>query len=165
MQIMSKSFKSEREGQIKFFEDLKISTEVELTNNTDGVYKGTLFEFKLTIANINKVIFQAVKYLSHLRIRGNSIPKNILLVALNEEKAYLFDSEKFLKNIEKIYVGAASKGNDEFTTKEKPEVINFSNIKGLSRLTEILGAEEFVKIHIDIYDVVGWANRFYAENP
>jgi len=48
----NKSFHSEREGQIEFFEDLKISADVELTHNTDGVYKGTLFEFKLTIADM-----------------------------------------------------------------------------------------------------------------
>lgn len=42
-------FLSEHEGQIRFFSDLKISTDVELIHNTDGVYKGTLLEFKLTI--------------------------------------------------------------------------------------------------------------------
>ena len=48
----NKSFHSEREGQIKFFNDLRITADVELTHNTDGVYKGTLFEFKLTISEI-----------------------------------------------------------------------------------------------------------------
>ena len=57
------SFVTEREGQVKFFEDFNISTSVELTHNTDGVYRGTLFEFKLTISDINKVLFQAIKYL------------------------------------------------------------------------------------------------------
>ena len=50
-----KNFLSEREGQIQFFADLRIDTDVELTHNTDGVYRGTLFEFKLTISDINKV--------------------------------------------------------------------------------------------------------------
>ena len=60
---MNKSFRSEREGQIKFFEDLKISADIELTHNTDGVYRGTLFEFKLTISDLHKALFQAIKYL------------------------------------------------------------------------------------------------------
>jgi hypothetical protein len=77
---MSKSFLSEREGQIKFIDKFAIAN-TELANNTDGVYKGTIFEFKKTISDINTVLFQAIKYLSHMRIKGESIPANILLVA------------------------------------------------------------------------------------
>ena len=161
----NKSFHSEREGQIRFFEDLKISTDIELTHNTDGIYKGTLFEFKLTISDTNKVLFQAIKYLSHKRIKGEPIPAQILLVALNEQNAYLFNSGDFLAHIEKIYAGAASKNNADFDTKIKPDRIDFSNIKGLQRLTEILEIQKYTKIHIDVFDVVGWANHFYTVNP
>ncbi|MDR0823636.1 MAG: hypothetical protein LBN74_00955 [Prevotella sp.] len=162
---MAKLFQTEREGQIKFFEDLKIATDVELTNNTDGVYRGTLFEFKLTIANIDKVLFQAIKYLSHLRIKGESVPKNILLVSLNTETAYLFDSQYFLSEIEQIYIGASSKDNDKFDTTIKPEKIEFSNINGLQRVLQILDTDNFTKIHIDVFCVIGWAERFYSEKP
>ena len=161
----NKSFHSEREGQIKFFNDLRIIADVELTHNTDGVYKGTLFEFKLTISDINKVLFQAIKYLSHKRIKGEPIPAQILLVALNEENAYLFNSGDFLSDIEKPYAGAASKNNADFSTKIKPDKIDYSNIKGLQRLTEILEIQKYTKIHIDVFDVVGWANHFYTVNP
>lgn len=162
---MSKKFLSEKQGQVDFFTDLKISTDVELTHNTDGVYKGTLFEFKLTIPDINKALFQAIKYLSHRRIKGESVPAQILLVALNEEIAYLFNSGRFLEDIEKIYAGAASKNNSNFSTKIKPEKVDYSSLKGLNRLTEILDIENYTKVHIDVFDVVGWANRFYQENP
>ncbi|TAN58544.1 hypothetical protein EPN15_00610 [Patescibacteria group bacterium] len=162
---MSNKFLSEREGQIIFFADLKISADVELTHNTDGVYRGTLFEFKLTISDINKVLFQAIKYLSHRRIKGENVPAQILLVALNEEIAYLFNSEDFLADIEKIYAGSASKNNTDFNTKIKPEKVNYSILKGLNRLTEILDVENYTKTHIDVFDVVGWASRFYQENP
>lgn len=158
-------FLSEREGQIKFFNDLKISADVELTHNTDGVYKGTLFEFKLTISDINKALFQAIKYLSHRRIKGEPVPAQILLVALNEENAYLFDSGDFLADIEKIYAGAASKNNADFSTKIKPERIDYGKISGLQRIIQILNKEHFTKIHIDLFDVVGWANHFYTANP
>lgn len=160
-----KNFLSEREGQIQFFADLRIDTDVELTYNTDGVYKGTLFEFKLTISDINKVLFQAIKYLSHRRIKGEPVPAQIFLVALNEQIAYLFNSGDFLADIEKVYAGAASKNNADFNTKIKPEKVDFSNLKGLNRLTEILDVENYTKVHIDVFDVVGWANRFYRENP
>jgi hypothetical protein len=159
------NFLSEREGQIQFFNDLRINTDVELTHNTDGVYKGTLFEFKLTISDINKVLFQAIKYLSHKRIKGEPVPAQILLVALNEENAYLFDSGDFLAKIEEIYAGAASKNNANFSTKIKPEKINYSKMPGLQRIIEILNKERFTKINIDVFDVVGWANHFYNANP
>jgi len=162
---MSNKFLSEREGQIKFFIDLKINADVELSYNTDGVYKGTLFEFKLTIPDINKVLFQAIKYLSHRRIKGDPIPSQILLIALNEEKAYLFNSNEFLSYIEVPYAGAASKNNIDFSTKVQSEKIDYSNLAGLRRITEVLEIEKYIKIHIDLFDVVGWANRFYQENP
>ena len=150
---------------LEFFDDLKISADVQLTHNTDGVYRGTLFEFKLTIPDLNKVLFQAIKYLSHRRIKGEPIPAQILLVALNEENAYLFSSSYFLADIEKIYAGAASKNNADFSTKIKPEKIVFSNIKGLQRLTEILEIQKYTKIHIDVFNVVGWATHYYIVNP
>jgi len=162
---MSNKFLSEREGQVKFFTDLRISADVELTYNADGVYKGTLFEFKLTIPDINKVLFQAIKYLSHRRIKGNPIPAQILLVALNEEKAYLFNSDDFLLHIEIPYAGAASKNNADFATKAMSEKIDYSNLSGLRRITEIIDTEKYTKIHIDLFDVVGWANHFYQANP
>lgn len=159
-----KNFLSEREGQTQFFADLRIDADVELTHNTDGVYKGTLFEFKLTISDINKALFQAIKYLSHRRIKGDPVPAQILLVALNEENAYLFNSEDFILDIEKIYAGAASKNNADFSANTKSEKIDFSHLSGLRRITEILGVEKYTKIHIDLFDVVGWADRFYREN-
>ena len=158
------NFSNEKDGQTKFFKELRISADVSLTNNTDGVYKGIIFEFKLTIPDINKVLFQAIKYLSHLRIKGESIPKTILLVALNEEIVYRFESKYFLKEIEKVYFGAASTDNKDFSTEIKSEIVNYDELVGLSRLTEILQDEGFIKVHIDIYDVVGWSNRFYLEN-
>lgn len=162
---MSTKFLFEREGQIKFFADFNIAADVELTHNTDGVYRGTLFEFKLTISDINKALFQAIKYLSHRRIKGEPVPAQILLVALNEEIVYLFHSGDFLKDIEIIYAGAASKNNADFSTKIKPEKVDYSKQQGLDRITKILDVEYYTKVHIDVFDVVGWANKFYLENP
>lgn len=161
---MSKSFLSEREGQIKFFDKFAIAN-TELANNTDGVYKGTIFEFKKTISDINTVLFQAIKYLSHMRVKGESIPANILLVALNEEVAYLFKAKDYLAEIETIYAGAASKNNAGFAARTSPKAIRYNSPEGIRHVTEILEDVSFVKVHIDVFDVVGWANRFYQENP
>ena len=35
----------------------------------------------------------------------------------------------------------------------------------MQRLTEILEIQKYTKIHIDVFDVVGWANHFYTVNP
>ena len=158
------NFLSEREGQINFFDKFAI-VNTELANNTDGVYKGTILEFKKTISDINTVLFQAIKYLSHMRIKGESITANILLVALNEEVAYLFKAKDYLAEIETIYAGAASKNNAGFTARTSPKTIRYNSPEGIRHITEILDDASFVKIHIDVFDVVGWANRFYRENP
>jgi hypothetical protein len=160
----NKSFHSEREGQINFFDKFAIAN-TELANNTDGVYKGTIFEFKKTIGDINTVLFQAIKYLSHMRIKGESIPANILLVALNEEIAYLFKTKDYLVKIEIPYAGAASKNNAGFAAHTSSKTIHYNSPEGIRHITEILGDASFVKVHIDIFDVVGWANHFYTVNP
>ena len=54
---MKKKYEIEREGQIDFFNNFRIdylNNEV-LIDNTDGVWNGNLFEFKLNIDNLNKV--------------------------------------------------------------------------------------------------------------
>jgi hypothetical protein len=160
------NFRSERDGQIEFFGKFGI-TDTELSDNTDGIYNGNIFEFKLNINNINIVLFQAVKYLNHMRIKGVSIPANILLVDLNQEVAYLFNSQDFARDYINCppFIGAASRGNDNFSTAIKPEVIKYDKPAGIQRITELLQTNDFTKVIIDIYDVVGWSNRFYAENP
>lgn len=158
------NFLSEREGQLSFFDKFGI-VNTELANNTDGIYKGTILEFKKTISDINTVLFQAIKYLSHLRIKGESIPANILLVALNEEIAYLFKAKDYLAEIETIYAGAASKNNAGFAAHTQSKTIHYDSPEGIRHITEILDDVSFVKVHIDVFDVVGWANRFYRENP
>ena len=66
-----KVYKTEREGQIEFFDNYGIPWEENdgvLVENCDGVYNGVLFEFKLNINDLNKTLFQAVKYLSQMRL-------------------------------------------------------------------------------------------------
>lgn len=97
-------YKTEREGQMEFFDNYDIPYSDDdsiLVDNTDGVYKGNIFEFKLTINNLNKVLFQAIKYLSKLRIKGESVPATILLVDLNATTVYVYRSEDYCADIQK----------------------------------------------------------------
>lgn len=152
-------------GQVKFFEKLGLDKEIQFTDYTDGTYRGTLFEFKRSIDNISRVLSQAIKYLSRMRIKGENIPAHILLVDLAREKVYCFDSNDFLFDIEKTYIGAASRNNDNFTTTVKPIEISYSNINGIKQLVDIILDEKYTRIHIDENCVIGWAERFYNENP
>lgn len=164
---MNRNFNTEREGQLHFFKNfgIKLDENHVLIANTDGVYNGNIFEFKLNINNTQQVLFQAIKYLSRLRITGNPVPKNILLVSLNQAKVYVFDSEDYFNEIHQIYYGGASRNNDGFRIKKDPVEINYSTDIGASNVKKLLQENNFTKIKIDEDCVVGWAERFYRENP
>lgn len=89
-----KRYENERQGQIDFFNKylprVKGNTTMldYLSDNTDGILNGNLLEFKTSINDLNIVLFQAIKYLSNMRIKGKELPKYILLVDLNKHKAY-----------------------------------------------------------------------------
>lgn len=107
-------YKTEREGQIEFFENYGIpysNDDSVLIDNTDGVYNGNIFEFKLNIINLNKTLCQAIKYLSRMRISGESVPATILLIDLNATTVYVYKSMEYFEAIHKVYTGAASKDN------------------------------------------------------
>lgn len=154
-----KSYTDEREGQREFYNRIGINP--DLSHNTDGVHKGNLYENKLSIDNIYKVLFQAIKYASRIRIRGERLPANIILNNLNKEVVYIFKSEDLIKDIEKVYFGAASKGNDEYVTNAKYVTIDYSTSEGLFKLLQYVNSEEFVKYHIDKFNIIGLSQQFY----
>ena len=158
-------YTTEHQGQEDFYSYFKQrdNTLPEFENWTDGVIKGTILEFKLQIQNYNKVLRQTQKYLSRMRNSGKDIPAQILLVSLNDSTAYLYNSADFLKEIETPYIGSASVNNDNYTTTIEPQKIKFEN--NFRALEEILDKTDTIKVHIDLFDVVGYATRFYNENP
>lgn len=113
-------FNSEKEGQIEFYNTFlplinpNIALDDILADNNDGVLNGNLLEFKLNLADLNAVLFQSVKYLSARRIKGKPVPANIVIVDLCAEVAYLYHSQDYLKEIETVYTGGASKSNAGF---------------------------------------------------
>ena len=166
-----KHFKLERDGQEHFYKEYLPLIDKELTEddvlllNTDGVVNGNLLEFKLNIENLNKTLFQAIKYLSKMRINGESVPKNILLISLNTEECYMYYSDKYLTWIEQQYFGGASTNNDGFIAGDYEEKIDYSTEEGSFRLLELLREEEYIKINIDESCIVAWAERYYREFP
>ena len=73
---MSEKFSTEKDGQIDFYNQFlprinpTITVDEIIANNNDGVLNGNLIEFKLTVKDLNEVLFQCIKYLSALRIKG-----------------------------------------------------------------------------------------------
>lgn len=169
----SKKYEIEREGQIDFFKNYGIPYDEDssiLVDNTDGVYNGILLEFKLSINNLNSTLFQAIKYLSRMRIKGESVPRTVLLVDLNGRKAYQYNSEDYIKDIEKEYVGAASKDNKDFVAKNLIETFDYKDILQSNNLKKLLKnkkslEELYIPINIDETCIVGWAERYYREKP
>lgn len=158
-----KAYLAEIDGQRDFYSRIGINP--DLSHNTDGVDRGNLYENKLNIDNINKVLFQAIKYASRIRIRGEKLPANIILNDLNRETVYIFQSADLLNEIEKVYFGAASKGNDEFTTDARHIEIDYSSSEGLLELLQYVNSDNYVRYHIDKFNIIGLSQQYYKVNP
>lgn len=164
---MERIYENERQGQIDFFDKFNIDWKNNqvLIDNTDGIWKGNILEFKLNISNINKVLFQTIKYLSKMRIKGESIPANIILVSINDHLAYFFKSIDYFDKIHEVYFGAASKNNDDFFATTNPIKFDYSSQEGAYELLEKLKEVNYMSIDLDENCIVGWAERYYSENP
>lgn len=154
-------FQTELEWQIKFYDNLRVfdGTIPTIEDNTDGIIRWTLLEFKLSIPNINVVLFQAIKYLSRMRNLGKNIPAQILLISLNNKKVYLFQSEDFLEDIEKQYLWGASKNNKSFSTNLKSLEIDYRN--NFKEIIDILEHDQYIKVHVDKNNIVGLSKAYY----
>lgn len=165
-------FNTEREGQLDFYQtfiplvDPELSIDDILADDNDGVLNGNLLEFKLRVSDLNAVLFQCVKYLSARRIKGKPVPANILIVDLNAECAYRYESVDYLKDVERLYDGGASKGNVGFVGGQYGEKFEYGSDQiAASRLIECLRESNYTRIHIDENCIVGWANAYYREVP
>lgn len=103
-----KNYNSEAEGRIDFYKELgyqgnpnEENCNVDYSTNTDGVINGVLFEHKPVInsaaAPLNRVLGQAIKYLSKKRINGIDVPDTIILISQNDEVAYHLEVKIILK--------------------------------------------------------------------
>ena len=166
-----KKYRDERDGQRDFYDSYlglinnELTMEDVLSDNTDGIINGNLLEFKTNINDLNAVLFQAIKYQSAFRIKGKSIPANMLLISLNDKKAYLYKSDDYLSQIEKVYQGGASKDNGGFSSEKPTSIYEYDNELDEANMIAVLRSKEFTKINIDENCIVGWANRYYNENP
>lgn len=161
----------ERDGQLDFYNvflprvNPSLDVDEILADNNDGVINGNLLEFKLHVTDLNAVLFQCVKYLSALRVKGKPVPANILIIDVNTETAWLYHSAPYLPAIEKLYSGGASKDNSGFIGGNAEKVLHYDKPLDAESLVSLLKECNFTKIHIDENCVVGWAMSFYKAKP
>ena len=170
-----KQYTVERVGQMEFFDNYRVPYNDDasvLVDNTDGVYHGNILEFKLNINNTGKVLFQAIKYLSKMRIKGESVPARILLIDLNATKVYVYNSIDYIDDIQKIYIGASSVGNNAFNSNVTPvaeydymDMVDSAEVQKLliNRVPD--ETDWYVPVDLDENCIVGWAERYYREVP
>ena len=174
MANFSTPYKIERDGQIEFFDNYGIPYEDDnsvLVDYTDGVFNGNILEFELDIKNPNETLFQAIKYLSRLRVHGRSVPATIILVDLNATLAYVYHSIDYRKDIHKVYFGASSKKNKGFVAGSTWMKLNYSletdsaSLRKLLKGVKVYPDELYIPIDIDENCIVGWSERYYRELP
>lgn len=173
--MVKKQYTVERVGQMDFFDNYRVPYNDDasvLVDNTDGVYHGNILEFKLNINNTGKVLFQAIKYLSKMRIKGESVPVKILLIDLNATKVYVYNSIDYIDDIQKVYIGAASVGNNAFNSNVTPvaeydymDMVDSAEVQKLliNRVPD--ETDWYVPVDLDENCIVGWAERYYREVP
>lgn len=161
----------ERDGQLDFYKvflprvDPALDIDEIIQDSNDGVINGNLLEFKLHVSDLNAVLFQCIKYLSALRIKGKPVPANILIIDLNAETVWLYRSASYLSYIEKPYSGAASKDNSNFIGGNAEKSMSYENYIDTENIVSVLKENNFTKIHIDENCIVGWAEAFYKAVP
>lgn len=144
-------------------------------HSTDGLLGDLLLEFKPSIKDLNAVLFQAIKYLSHFRLNGQSVPSNILLISYDDGTAYYYKAGDYLADIEKVYTRAASKDvTGQFVAGNAKSIWHYGdNPVDEDSMLKLMksaykrdqdGNQQWVAVHIDSDDIIGWATTYYNEN-
>lgn len=159
-------YATEAEGQADFFAQFRIDPAVVLGHSTDGICNGNLLEFKLHITDLSATLFQAIKYLSKLRVHGLDVPAHVLLVDLSSAAVYRFAAADYNTEIHEVYRTAASRDNRGFSRRSEPEkVCDYTKPQNAQTVLDWLHNTEVHPIRITADCVVAWAERYYREVP
>lgn len=148
--------------QEKFYEMLSIDP--DLSHSTDGVFRGCLFENKITIDDINETLWQAIKYLARRRERGETMPSNIILNDLVRQTVHVYKTQDVYKEIHGDYFGASSKNNKGMPTIYNTiqyDTIRYNTLEGKSDLIEVVKDETLIQYEVDASNIYGLSQEFY----
>lgn len=95
-----------------------------------------------------------------------------MLVDLNATKVYVYDTKDYLDDIQKVYIGASSVGNDAFNSNVTPVAeYNYMDMVDSAEVQKLLinrvsdETDWYVPVNLDESCIVGWAERYYREVP
>ena len=75
----------------------------------------TLWSSNVNISNTGSLCFRLSTIYVKVNVKGEQLfPARILLIDLNATKVYVYNSADYIDDIQKVYIGATSKGNDAF---------------------------------------------------
>lgn len=163
----------ERTWQGEFYKALygeDYTNYVSVDRSTDGYTDGILFEHKTNLQNtgLNKPLSQALIYLKRFNRDGFPVPAKICLVGQEDEKCYIYDTEKYMSYINDIPKYANLKASDGiagFKAGKPSEIIDFdmkNPVKGMRDISDFVEQPaQFVQVEINEHNVYGWATYYY----
>lgn len=174
MKSIDRSWQSgnERADNIYFWQKFGFNTDEVFTQNTDGIVKGTLFEFKNNIPDLNKVLVQAIHYLSNIRIKGGiPIPTKIVLIDISKNHAYVYDAVQYREEIKQAYSDSASKKVENIVLSNSTHPINEFDFlvdqpqnPRNQELKKYFDINKYQAFDIEFPNVLGWAKYIYNQD-
>lgn len=143
---------------------------VSVDRSTDGYTDGILFEHKINLQSTgqDKPLSQALIYLTRFNRDGIPVPAKICLVGQEDNKCYIYDTNKYLDIINDIPKYAnlkASDGISGFKAGKPSQTISFdmtNPARGMRDLIDFVeNPPEYAKVTINEHNVYGWATYYY----
>ena len=133
-----------------------------------GACPGCLADYTANIDHPQKALLKAIRELSKSRLQGISIPALILLIASDKKALLVFQTSAFKDEIQTLYSGERPNENISLSMGDRKGLsFDYSDPKEYADFLSLL--EKFRNSHlpIDIDEncILGWARRFYRENP
>ena len=133
--------------------------------STDGHSDYVLFEHKKNLSSFgkNKALGQALIYAARMNLRGIPVPGWIALVSQDEEKTYLYKTERFadIVNDTANAQKTASASIDSIAAATTEEDAMFASVEELATALNDRKYRTNFRVSIDERNVVNWADFFY----
>ena len=164
---LDSSFLDEKEGQYRFFNMFGIDPSKAICHWTDGIWNGSLLEFKLgPINDWTNVLKQMIRYQSASRNNGRPVQSKMIAIDLTSKKFRIYDTSKYMDYIETFHLGI--RAEDWARLDDVSQKYNFCNDSGFQKLQIELcnnkpESSKYCKVHIGENNIIAWSKRFYYD--